>query len=1485
MSKPTKSQILADIASASVGKSGIWPDNSVVFETIQLDDNAEGSGGLTLAWNSNEFHVIPAGATVGDYVLMEPYFPQDNGGGKYRYEPKFSDPVALLEKTPFILDTLDTEGHPITLFTFPFTGLPGTIIGYLEDSIKAAFGNEWVCHCGIASTASITVDFDGDTLKSAAQKIAQACGCTLHYTWKQLNFGTRAVYGGNEFYNRFIVFGGTTNMSRKTVQGQYTSVVKRLTLDETDYPDSIIDKSSGGTPMTKILVFDEIFPKMELFIDDVHERTCFMLDENGNRIETTSDDNTAETVIVDGVTKYYKTYSKWYVHLIDANGDDFELDKTKIFEGQTLKMLFQPNYDSQYSTPLIGREFEVVYFDTETHEYEADDTDINGYTAEEGWFRICFEAQGETVIPTVSSIGLIPHVENKVTLVNYGIDEAYITAAQSELETAALNAIGDYEKVGLGGKEVAYGGLSNVNVGDLYGEHELFVNTKSMDLITGREEISYGTFGERSLISSMIDKIDNAQTSGGGGTTKSSASSVTNVSGQDSLSWRTLQQAGGNLGVKNVNQTIGGQITDLVEDMEAVQEQVDQKIDMWFRTGVPYPNEYSPSHAANAPASEWSAEDYESHSQDLYYDKSKIPNSYESSLVWRWEYDETLGKWLWKNVTDAHTIDALEKIVDVASDGVISTGTEKSRLLIEWNEAVAKYSELSSSASNLGTKYTAYVTAFQAVGTMLNGGSTLSDVSVIPLWLNASNFDTNTKLSDYNVSPSTYRTTWNAYYAALEDLTGEIKAKKCSIFVSNSVPTPPYNVGDMWIIPNEDNKVKVCINGRSSGSGTAADWQDLSASEDVRAMLALMVEQSYSVIKEILANVSGGWNHFMIFMSPTTSSGTPSTESPAQGSILFMPKSSSHSIYYYDSGWVNFEGNEDFYASLYAALEKVYNSYVSDTLVTFYVYSSFAATPQNLLDNSLIAHELSYTDPVTNTPLKGGIDIFWYSGNEWELISKATSAAIENLGNAVRMVVFGNEKYGKQGESVTIASGSAFGKALGMLFSEALDESGNLITGARIATYIKQGSGSNEKHILSGVEISADKVTFVTDGTIFNMLDGIVTLLTSKSPNLEKALGMVIRQDGSNGEFSFGSYVNNVFKAGLQFKDVTENGVKKTKLLLTADNVDIAAALFTLIAQNITLAAERINFKTGNFSITDGNNNVTFAVDANGNVSLAGTITAKAGYIGGAGGWAIETNKLSKGTIGADESMHLATQDMTATINGISYSTLRLSIGSKFGVLKDGKLVASGASVSGTFINGDFNESTRRCTFGVVIQNEAAFTSPRTDYLNQQYGRGGLLSIFARNALNVPSNSFRGVYCEGEVEIQGVTQLLKPVLPDGSQPSTNIPYALIAEGVDNRGDSIVSGDTTTKGKIIVTNYMVISDATGTISQNSSFVVANRNGDQNITVPSSGIIGQIIRIKKTNSGWCYIKDGSGNTINQIAFDRASVFIVYDGTNWI
>ena len=1507
MSKPTIAEI-KDV----IGRAGIWPVTDTVFETIQLDEDADGNGGLTIGWNSDEFHVIPAGTKVGEYILMEPYFPQDNGGGKFRYEPKFSDPAALLDKTPFIFNTKDTEGDDLALFTFPFTGLAGTIIQKLEDSINELIGG-WTCNVGTGINASISVNFDGDTLKSAASKIAQACGCTLHYTWKQINFGTRQVYGGTEFYNRFIVFGGTTNMSRRIASGQYTSVVKRLTLDETEYPGSIIDKSAaGGTPMTKLLVFDDIYPKMELFIADVHERRCYLIDENGEKIpdggyET---DGSGSYILDEDGEKIptYKQYSKWYVNLRYADGTQFTLNDDIILVGQTLKLLFQPNYDifsgetpqADETSPLAAREFEVAYFDTATHEYEADDVDINGWNVPEGWFRIIFTAEGETIIPTTSELQLTPRIGNKVTLINVALSGQYTDIAKQQLLAAANAAIGDYDKVGLGGKAVAYPSdgewpaqVSGVkaplpDVGDLY--QGLFVSSKSTDLITGREEITYGTFGERSLINSMIDKIDNAQTNGGGGTTKGN-NFESGQNTQNSQNWRMLQLAGGNLGVKTVVQHVTNITDGLVRDVEAVQEQVDQKVDMWFRVGVPYPNEYSPNHAANAPVSEWPAEDYEAHAEDLYYDTNRIPDSYQSSLVWRWEYDETLAKWLWKNVTDAHTIDALEKIVDVASDGIISAGSEKSRLLIEWKEAVAKYNELSSSASNLGQKYTAYQNAFQAVGTMLNGGSTFSDVTVTPLWLNSSNFDTNTKLSDYNITPANYRSAWNAYYTALEDLTGEIKAKKCSIYVVRTDayppnPVPPYNVGDMWIIPNEDNKVMSCVYGRGANeSYDASDWQDLSASEDVRTMLAIMVEQCYSLNKDYLGAITGGWTMFNIYLCGNT---LPVLSEVPEGSIRFQPSASNTKICVkHDSVFKTITSGDSLYDSLYAALERVYNAFLKDdTMVTFAVYSGKNALPNNLPDNCLIARELSYTDPVTNTPLKGGIDILWYNGDLWQLISKATSAAIENLGNAIRLLVFGNEDYGS-GQTVTIASGSAFGKALGMLFSDALDESGNLITGARIATYIKQGSGSNEKHILSGVWISADnvdfeaqnfsvdasKVTFTSGGTKYNMLDNIVTLLTSKSPNLEKALGMVIRQNGSNGEFSFGSYVNNVFKAGLQFKDFTEGGETKTKLLLTADNVDIAAALFTLIAKNITLAAERINFKTGNFSITDGNDNVTFTVDANGNVSLAGTITAKAGYIGGASGWVIETNKMSKGPIGTDESMHLATQDMTATINSVIYNTLRLTIGSKFGVLKDGKLIASNADISGKITipadSGSFTYQSANM-FGLYMDSSASFNT-RFDYLSNGTTRGAILRIEQITA----SSQFRGIFCNGESEFQGVTQLLRTA-SNKDNPDKD---ALIVEGVDNKGNSKVAG------KTIITSYYITDAASYTLSESTSILVCTRNGDQNITVPSSGVNGQIIRIKKNNSGWCFIKDRSGNLINQIALDRGCAFIIYDGTEWI
>ena len=56
---------------------------------------------------------------------------------------------------------------------------------------------------------------------------------------------------------------------------------------------------------------------------------------------------------------------------------------------------------------------------------------------------------------------------------------------------------------------------------------------------------------------------------------------------------------------------------------------------------------------------------------------------------------------------------------------------------------------------------------------------------------------------------------------------------------------------------------------------------------------------------------------------------------------------------------------------------------------------------------------------------------------------------------------------------------------------------------------------------------------------------------------------------------------------------------------------------------------------------------------------------------------------ISYGTVGSNESFYLSNTNKTATVAGASRTNLRLSVGSGFGVDKDGKLYATGAIISG----------------------------------------------------------------------------------------------------------------------------------------------------------------------------------------------------------
>lgn len=243
--------------------------------------------------------------------------------------------------------------------------------------------------------------------------------------------------------------------------------------------------------------------------------------------------------------------------------------------------------------------------------------------------------------------------------------------------------------------------------------------------------------------------------------------------------------------------SIDEMIEDLMKQIAEIQAQADKKFDIYFEGGAPHPLKGEDFSTANYPAIEWTTDALkELHVQDLYYDTDIAPAS-DGGRAWRWVSESTTGTdgsttktYYWEMVTDQDTISALEKardlqnqVDDIVSDGVISKGSEKSDLLIEWHKAVSnynKYYEQADDYSLLGEEtWNTYKTAFYAVATMLNNGTsyTSSDLSsgTSPSWLDVT-VDTDLSKTP-TINAVTYRNTWTAYYTAFAAVLKMISAK------------------------------------------------------------------------------------------------------------------------------------------------------------------------------------------------------------------------------------------------------------------------------------------------------------------------------------------------------------------------------------------------------------------------------------------------------------------------------------------------------------------------------------------------------------------------------------------------------------------------------------------------------------------------------------------------------------------------------------
>ena len=279
------------------------------------------------------------------------------------------------------------------------------------------------------------------------------------------------------------------------------------------------------------------------------------------------------------------------------------------------------------------------------------------------------------------------------------------------------------------------------------------------------------------------------------------------------------EKTGGNSG------SIDDQINALIEQLNDIKNQADKKFEIWFGSGVPHPSS-STDTESNAPASDWTTDAEKAlHAQDLYYDTDKSPAS-KGGRAWRWMAHNASSTvvYYWEEVTDKDTIDALEKaadlqnqVDDIVSDGIISHGSEKSSLLVEWNTACSNYNKYNEQVRDYLLQdedvWKNFSKAFFGVATMLNNGADYTYPNV-PAWISSDGITKDTALADTPChTAAEYRSKWNTYYESLAALLAAItkKAKELADSAQSTADEQKERIDDIVSDGKLDPSEKITI--------------------------------------------------------------------------------------------------------------------------------------------------------------------------------------------------------------------------------------------------------------------------------------------------------------------------------------------------------------------------------------------------------------------------------------------------------------------------------------------------------------------------------------------------------------------------------------------------------------------------------------------------------------------------------------------------
>lgn len=394
---------------------------------------------------------------------------------------------------------------------------------------------------------------------------------------------------------------------------------------------------------------------------------------------------------------------------------------------------------------------------------------------------------------------------------------------------------------------------------------------------------------------------------------------------------------------------------------------------------------------------------------------------------------------------------------------------------------------------DIETAYGKIVDCFNEVGTLLNGGSSwalgaVMDEGHLPVWLqNPPTVLTSTDKNEYITVTSTikadeFRSKWSAMYAAksayiallseyakgLADNAQKSADEKVQTFVTEKVPDPPYKTGDFWIQTGNGNNMMICTTGRESGNGELSDWTDLADlanKNNARIQLAMLGDKIYEL--------SGGYIQNNGKISIVFSANQPA--SATDGDLWF----DGEKLKRYVSSW------EEIKTDSYVRAFKTVFDIVGQRTLTCYN----AVQTQNMKLYDLVLRNIEWHDPFKDENVKGNVEVLMYNGKSWETLKECTRAIIDNLGDELRLVVFGSDGTGAHDSSGLITK-TMFNE----LFSEHVSDDG-LVTRASIKTVIEFDDDGNATGIVS---IDADKINFIgktiINGNFVVDTDGNLTL-------------------------------------------------------------------------------------------------------------------------------------------------------------------------------------------------------------------------------------------------------------------------------------------------------------------------------------------------------------------------------------------------------